>query len=173
MASEKCLVKDCQNHAHQGNGIYLYQSLGRKTKISILGWICAPCLDMVMKGEGRFSQVYRNAIAEFDQRNAILAALQKDIALWEGIVAGKRVDSGASSSALCQLSTFGKTIDCTKIPCPIYEETGVKGCETSPYTEWASHQVMVHGRGEHFTATCDVCKTIATKMLNFLKEIRV
>ena len=42
----RCIVKDCQNHEHQGR---------------FIGSLCSPCHEYITKGEGRHSQAYRNA----------------------------------------------------------------------------------------------------------------
>jgi hypothetical protein len=44
----KCIVKDCENHVHQGN---------------FVGAICAPCNQFLTTGEGKYSQLYRNTVA--------------------------------------------------------------------------------------------------------------
>lgn len=42
----KCIVKDCQNQGHQGE---------------FIGILCSPCHKYITKGEGKYSQAYRNA----------------------------------------------------------------------------------------------------------------
>jgi hypothetical protein len=46
----KCIVKDCQNHAHQGG---------------FTGDLCNPCYDFISKGKGVYSQAYRNSKREW------------------------------------------------------------------------------------------------------------
>jgi hypothetical protein len=41
----KCIVKDCINQTHEG---------------LFIGELCAPCHEFVTKGNGVYSQVYRN-----------------------------------------------------------------------------------------------------------------
>ncbi len=43
----KCIVKDCENHVHQGN---------------FVGAICSPCNQFLTTGEGIYSQLYRNTV---------------------------------------------------------------------------------------------------------------
>jgi len=42
----KCIVKDCQNHKHEGG---------------FNGDICSPCYQFIAHGKGTYSQAYRNA----------------------------------------------------------------------------------------------------------------
>lgn len=42
----KCIVKNCKNHTHQGQ---------------FVGDMCLPCYQFITTGQGRYSQVYRNA----------------------------------------------------------------------------------------------------------------
>ncbi len=53
----ECLVYNCKNKDHQGNGIDL------TIDNEILQWICIPCWH-TLKGERieKFSQLYRNAV---------------------------------------------------------------------------------------------------------------
>lgn len=43
----KCIVKNCQNHTHQGK---------------FVGDLCSPCYEFARGGEGRYSQLYRNTV---------------------------------------------------------------------------------------------------------------
>jgi len=43
----KCIVKDCQNHSHEGK---------------FVGDLCFPCFSFLVEGEGTFSQLYRNTV---------------------------------------------------------------------------------------------------------------
>jgi len=43
---DKCIVKNCKNHTHQGQ---------------FVGDMCLPCYQFITTGQGRYSQVYRNA----------------------------------------------------------------------------------------------------------------
>lgn len=45
----KCSVRDCENHTDQG---------------SFVGEFCTPCYRYITKGEGKFSQVYRNTMSD-------------------------------------------------------------------------------------------------------------
>jgi hypothetical protein len=42
---EKCIVKDCENHRHQGH---------------FVGDLCSPCHAFITRNEGKYSQAYRN-----------------------------------------------------------------------------------------------------------------
>ena len=46
----KCIVKDCKNHEHEGR---------------FIGSLCAPCHTHITKGEGIYSQSYRNSQREW------------------------------------------------------------------------------------------------------------
>lgn len=41
----KCIVKDCENHQHQGK---------------FVGDVCGPCYEFIATGKGENSQAYRN-----------------------------------------------------------------------------------------------------------------
>lgn len=43
---EKCIVKDCENHKHQGR---------------FVGDLCSPCHAFITRNEGKHSQAYRNS----------------------------------------------------------------------------------------------------------------
>ena len=43
---QKCIVKDCENHKHEG---------------SFNGDLCSPCYQFIAHGKGIYSQAYRNA----------------------------------------------------------------------------------------------------------------
>ena len=45
----KCIVKGCKNHSDQGH---------------FVGELCWPCHEYISRGEGRYSQAYRNCQAE-------------------------------------------------------------------------------------------------------------
>ena len=45
--SDKCIVKDCENHKHQG---------------LFVGDLCGPCHQFITEGIGKHSQAYRNTI---------------------------------------------------------------------------------------------------------------
>ncbi len=42
----RCIVKDCKNHEHEGK---------------FIGSLCFPCYTYITKGEGKYSQAFRNA----------------------------------------------------------------------------------------------------------------
>ncbi len=46
----KCIVKDCQNHRHEGK---------------FVGDLCSPCHTFITTGEGKYSQAYRNSQREW------------------------------------------------------------------------------------------------------------
>jgi hypothetical protein len=169
MAKEKCLVHQCQNHAHQGNGLYLYQSTGPKTRIAILGWICAPCLDMVIKGKGKFSQVYHNAVEEYIANRLVYNALQASIHKWAEVHDGRERDLGSENCPLCALFSDGKgAITCGE--CPVYKESGVGGCEKTPYPDWIRHQHTYHKHNKppyYVVDGCRKCKELSGKVLNY------
>ncbi len=55
----KCLVKNCSNSDYQGDGrAVLVQS---ETGAAEFRWLCMPCWEFIVAGEGKFSQVVRNA----------------------------------------------------------------------------------------------------------------
>jgi len=43
----KCIVKDCENHTHQGK---------------FVGELCSPCHEFITEGKGKHSQVFRNTV---------------------------------------------------------------------------------------------------------------
>ena len=45
-----CIVKDCQNHRHEGK---------------FVGDLCSPCHTFITTGEGKYSQAYRNSQREW------------------------------------------------------------------------------------------------------------
>jgi hypothetical protein len=45
-----CIVKDCENHKHQGH---------------FVGDLCGPCHAFIARNEGKYSQAYRNAKREW------------------------------------------------------------------------------------------------------------
>ncbi len=47
---EKCIVRDCENHKHQGR---------------FVGDLCSPCHAFITRNEGKYSQAYRNAQREW------------------------------------------------------------------------------------------------------------
>jgi hypothetical protein len=46
----KCIVKNCENHSHQGK---------------FIGELCSPCRRYITEGEGEHSQAYRNSKREW------------------------------------------------------------------------------------------------------------
>jgi hypothetical protein len=48
--SVKCIVKDCENHKHEGG---------------FVGNLCIPCHEFITTGEGVYSQAYRNTKREW------------------------------------------------------------------------------------------------------------
>ena len=48
----KCIVKDCQNHRHEGK---------------FVGDLCSPCHTFITTGEGKYSQAYRNSQREWQR----------------------------------------------------------------------------------------------------------
>jgi seryl-tRNA(Sec) selenium transferase len=47
-----CIVKDCENHKHQGR---------------FVGDLCSPCHAFITRNEGKYSQAYRNAQREWQE----------------------------------------------------------------------------------------------------------
>jgi len=47
MTDIKCIVKDCENHTHQGG---------------FVGELCVPCHEFITEGKGKHSQVFRNTV---------------------------------------------------------------------------------------------------------------
>ena len=62
----KCIVKDCKNHEHEGR---------------FIGSLCAPCHTHITKGEGIYSQSYRNS-----QREWVGLTDEEVMQTFEGIV---------------------------------------------------------------------------------------
>jgi hypothetical protein len=58
-------------------------------------------------------------------------ALEGSVKKWQDIVDGVREDEGSDNCSLCSL--FVKE---ACIGCPVYEYTGFKYCDGSPYDEW-------------------------------------
>lgn len=56
----KCIVDKCQNHDHQGNGMYFTDRFSGKNWKEI--WICMPCWGAIrgMNTYPQFTQIYRN-----------------------------------------------------------------------------------------------------------------
>jgi hypothetical protein len=50
LARIRCIVKDCQNHRHEGK---------------FVGDLCSPCHTFITTGEGEHSQAYRNSQREW------------------------------------------------------------------------------------------------------------
>jgi hypothetical protein len=50
ISATKCIVKDCENHAHEGG---------------FVGDLCSPCHEFITTGEGIYSQAYRNTKREW------------------------------------------------------------------------------------------------------------
>ena len=50
LARIRCIVKDCQNHRHEGK---------------FVGDLCSPCHTFITTGEGKYSQAYRNSQREW------------------------------------------------------------------------------------------------------------
>ena len=70
-----------------------------------------------------------------------LKALKGSIKKWEKIVAGKGIDTGYKNCPLCKLFNSGK--DCDDA-CPIKLQTGISGCDGTPYEEWCDHQYYIY-----------------------------
>lgn len=66
-----------------------------------------------------------------------LAALKGSIAKWEAIVAGTGQDEGAANCPLCALFSHFVNPEAQRgcKGCPVQEETGLSGCDGSPYEE--------------------------------------
>lgn len=87
---------------------------------------------------------------------------------WEGIALKGGVDMGTANCALCAAH---RADDCEE--CPVMEDTGYSGCETTPYEEWCQHQDDEHNNwGGDKKVECDVCKRIALEELVFLMKVR-
>lgn len=58
----ECIVRNCTNEDHKGNGIFLNAISGAIRHVELL-WICMPCMDtLVGKHIEVHSQLYRNII---------------------------------------------------------------------------------------------------------------
>ncbi|MBW2968539.1 hypothetical protein KY314_00265 [Candidatus Woesearchaeota archaeon] len=96
-----------------------------------------------------------------------LKALKGSIKKWEDIRDGKGVDDGVENCPLCQLFWW-KGCD----GCPIYEKTGKKQCNDTPYIEWIKHQGEKHLQySSPYKNRCPTCKKIAQKEVDFLKGL--
>lgn len=90
-----------------------------------------------------------------------LTALKGSIAKWEGIINGTVKDKGSRNCPLCRL--FNPS-DCYYekrcVECPIYQKTGEKFCENSPYEDYLD----IYNNEERE-------KVAAEKFLAFLKSL--
>lgn len=63
-------------------------------------------------------------------------ALLDSIKHWQGLVSGEEDEIGRYTCPLCLLFNNGRTpYLSTCIGCPIFEDTGLKGCDETPYPE--------------------------------------
>jgi hypothetical protein len=86
-----------------------------------------------------------------------LTALRGSIAKWEGIVAGTDVDRGASNCPLCQLFRPQGAYNSPCRGCPVYQDTGLKGCEGTPY--------------DHYNSDGEGAKALAQAEVDYLKSL--
>ncbi len=99
-----------------------------------------------------------------------LTALRGSIAKWEAIVAGTGEDGGPHNCPLCQ-----RFPGCAS--CPVADEVGDTGCESTPYVKWFDHQRKDHGHQPPFdepsavTPGCEECVALAQAELDFLRSL--
>ncbi len=98
----------------------------------------------------------------------VLKALNLSIEKWERIVKGDGVDRGEDDCALCNMFIKGNCRGC-----PVSEVIGYWGCNNTPYENWTSHQNLKHWLEDEKKVHCSECKDLATKELEFLKDLRV
>jgi len=88
----KCIVKDCENHTHEGK---------------FVGDLCSPCHAFITTGEGGQSQAYRNATKVGALRCLEITMEQhkfwKDIAENHDSNLGDRVTAGLNASTTGQI----------------------------------------------------------------------
>ena len=75
---QKCIVKDCENHKHEG---------------SFNGDLCSPCYQFIAHGIGTYSQAYRNTHpykpsksevdALLDNADYVVGIMRKEIEEWK------------------------------------------------------------------------------------------
>jgi hypothetical protein len=102
-----------------------------------------------------------------------LAALDGSIRKWEAIVAGTGIDDGCDNCPLCKVFYYfshhkGRTY-CDG--CPIYLDTGITGCERTPYDawceEWGLNTILGHNGEINIFA-----QELAQDMLDYLRSLR-
>jgi hypothetical protein len=83
----KCKVKDCENHTDQG---------------VFVGFLCMPCYTFLNTGEGTYSQLYRNTVAE--EREAC-AKVCEAFSVDRGMIRDETLKTGVFSGAsMCALA---------------------------------------------------------------------
>lgn len=104
-------------------------------------------------------------------------ALEESIKKWEKIVDGTGSDKSADNCSLCQRFMFYSFDDCQRNDgekCPVYEATGKKYCNNTPYRDWI---LALKKRDKHegtygAKATDDETVMCAVLELEFLKSLR-
>lgn len=101
---------------------------------------------------------------------ALVASREK----WVAILNGTGTDKGIVNCPLCQ--RFGPT-SCVleEIPsrpkCPVFEDTGAKDCDNSPYRAWADHQEKCHLKQMENKIHCPECRRLAKLELEYLSRL--
>jgi hypothetical protein len=66
-----------------------------------------------------------------------LKALRGSIAKWRAIVDGTGTDRGPANCPLCQMFLVRRDLTSQNCDgCPVYQETGLTGCEKTPYDNY-------------------------------------
>ena len=106
-------------------------------------------------------------------------ALKKSIKKWERIVKGKGTDKGPHNCALCKFYHNHKQPALFKYwcindgeKCPIFQATGRKSCNRSPYEKWEKHHELEHQcyDSDPLHIECEKCLELAIHEWAFLKS---
>lgn len=98
-----------------------------------------------------------------DGESAIDIAVDK----WKDIANGIGHCRGPANCALCRLYIYDKCDSC-----PIRKFTGCRYCESTPYIDYYEHHEIHFGFGKPDTRTCDICKNIANREVEFLEKVK-
>lgn len=66
----------------------------------------------------------------------VLEALHGTILKWEKIIDGTGKDLGVFNCPLCKIFAFGRPEGDECSGCPVYEKTGLSGCQGTPLANW-------------------------------------
>ena len=96
--------------------------------------------------------------------------LELSILKWQDVAYHGGEDGGMANCALCKVH-YDEEGSCSD-KCPVRKNTGVCGCNKTPYEEWDYHQDKEHIGELDRTVHCEKCKEIAIRELEFLKSLR-